>query len=100
MDPKEVQRLIAAAKAQHEFYETEYWWYDSSRDPDECNVFRSAFELLDSLVISLSRGCSLLRMAACPNPECIQGVMIGRLRENMEQCEFCDVRKKFLEEHE
>lgn len=51
--------------------------------------------------VALTEACELLKIAKCPNAHCVDGVIaIGYAQDYVhEQCQWCDERKKLLDEH-
>ena len=46
--------------------------------------------------VELHKAKALLKAAKCPNGDCIAGLLMGRLAENQQQCQWCAEREEVI----
>lgn len=56
---------------------------------------------LTEVGVALTEACKLLELARCPNAHCVDGVIQEGFPDDYEvfQCQWCDERKKLVDEH-
>lgn len=56
---------------------------------------------LTEVRVALIEACKLLELARCPNAHCVDGVIQEGFPDDYEvfQCQWCDERKKLVDEH-